>query len=714
MKPVIGAPVDRVDARLKVTGRATYAADVPVAKVAHAVIVTSAIARGRVAALDVSAVRRLPGVLAVLTHDTVPRAEAKPKKPTPGDRALQLLQDPSIAYADQPIAVVVADTLERAQHAAYAIVARYRVDNPVADLVSALGSAKEPKHPPPAGPTDSSRGDVTAGLASAATKLELVYTTPVQNHNPMEPHATTAVWQGSDRLTLYDSTQYVYGVRQRIADILGLPKDHVRVVDHFVGGAFGCKGTAWSHVALSALAAKVVGRPVKLVVTRQQMFSVVGHRPKTVQTVALGATAKGELIAIRHDVVSETSRIDEFVEPAALQTRMLYACPNVATSHRIVPIDIGTPTFQRAPGEATGTFALESAMDELAYALKLDPIELRLRNYAAKDPDENKPWSSKSLRECYRAAADRFGWSKRTPQPRSMRDGKELVGWGMATATYPARQFPGGASARARLRADGTALVQTASHDLGTGTYTIMTQIAADTLGLPVDAISLELGDTALPEAPLSAGSMTAATVGPAVKAACAEVLRQLAALGELGTGDRRDAIRRLLAQAGRDELAAEVKTDKKPERDAYSCHSFGADFVEVRVDEELGRVRVARMVAAFAAGKFLNAKLARSQLMGGLVWAIGFALEEHTVRDRRTARVVTRDLVDYHVPVAADVPAIDVILIDELDPHVDDVGAKGIGEIGVTGASAAIANAVYHATGKRIRDLPITVEKLL
>jgi xanthine dehydrogenase YagR molybdenum-binding subunit len=713
VKPIVGAGIDRVDARLKVTGQATYAADVPVAKVAHAVIVTSAIARGRVAALDVSGVRKLPGVLAVLTHASAPRAEAKPKNPSPGERALQLLQDPQVAYADQPIAVVVADTLERAQHAANAIVARYHVDNPVADLVSALGSAKEPKHPPPAGPTDSNRGDVTAGLASAATKLDLAYTTPVQNHNPMEPHATTAVWQGNDRITLYDSTQHVYGVRARIADILGLQKDHVRVVDHFVGGAFGCKGAAWSHVALSALAAKVVGRPVKLVVTRQQMFAFVGHRPKTVQTIALGANAKGELTAIRHDVVSETSRIDEFVEPAALQTRMLYACPNVATTHRIVPIDIGTPTFQRAPGEATGTFALESAMDELAYALKLDPLELRLRNYAAKDPEENKPWSSKSLRECYRAAADKFGWSKRSMQPRSMRDGKELVGWGMATATYPARQFPG-ATCRARVRADGTALVQTASHDLGTGTYTIMTQIAADALGLPVDAISFELGDTALPEAPLSAGSMTAASVGPAVKGACAEVMRQLAALGDLGSGDRGAAIRRLLAQAGRDEIAAEYKAEKRPERDGYSCHSFGADFVEVRVDEELGRVRVARMVGAFAAGKFLNPKLARSQLMGGMVWAIGFALEEHTVRDRRTARVVTRDLVDYHVPVAADVPAIDVILIDELDPHVDDVGAKGIGELGLTGSSAAIANAVYHATGKRIRDLPITVEKLL
>ena len=715
MKPSIGEGIDRRDARQKVTGEATYAADVPVAKVAHAVILSSTIARGRVTSIDTSVAKKQPGVIAILTHDNAPRVDHKPKGKQQNERVLQLLQDDQVHYSDQPIAVVVADTLERAQHAALALQVKYKVEAAVADLVSNLGAATPPKKPLPTGPADSSRGDVTADLASAAHKLELVYTTPVQNHNPMETHATIAVWQGSDHLTLYDSTQYVYGVRGRIADIFSIPKENVRVVDHFVGGAFGSKGTPWSHVALAAMAAKVANRPVKLVVTRHQMFALTGHRPKTVQTIALGCDAHGKLAAIRHDVVSETSRFDEFVEGSAQQTRMLYACPSVATSHRIVPIDVPTPTFQRAPGESTGSYALESAMDELAYLAKIDPLELRLRNYAAKDPHENKPWSSKSLRECYKTAADKFGWHKRAMAPRSMHDGKELVGWGMATATYPARQIPN-ASARCRLRSDGTALVQTASHDLGTGTYTVMSQVAADALGLPVDAVTVELGDTTFPEAPISAGSMTVSSVGPAVKIACKNAIEELQKMSKPGEldGDRSAAIRAILSRSGQSELVAEGKTEHRPERDHYSCHSFGAQFCEVRVDEELGRVRVARMVGAFAGGKFLNAKTARSQLMGGMVWGIGFALEEHTVRDRRNARAMARDLADYHMPVNADVPDIDVILIDEIDPYVNDVGAKGIGEVGLTGAAAAIANAVYHATGKRIRDLPITVEKLI
>jgi xanthine dehydrogenase YagR molybdenum-binding subunit len=607
---------------------------------------------------------------------------------------LQLLQDAEIHYGDQPIAVVVADTLEHAQAAALAIKPRYQADSAVADLVSNLGAAKPPKKPPPSGSTDSSRGDVATGLQVATTKLELVYTTPVQNHHPMETHATTAVWQGSDRLTLYDSTQHVYGVRQRIADVFGLPRSNVRVIDPFVGGAFGSKGAAWSHVALAALAAKAAGRPVKLVVTRHQMFSLTGHRPKTVQTIALGCDSHGKLTALRHDSVSETSRIDEFVEPAANQTRMLYACANVATTHRIVEIDVPTPTFQRAPGESSGQFALESAIDELAVAAKLDPLELRLRNYAERDLQENKPYSSKSLRECYTRGAEKFGWHKRDSDPRSMRDGKELIGYGMASATYPARQLPS-VHVGVKIRADGSALVQCASHDLGTGTYTVMSQIAAEALDLPLHKVKFELGDTTLPEAPISAGSMTASTVGPAVYAACVEAKRKAA------------------ASPGQD-IGIEYEGKPKPEREQYSCHAFGASFVEVRVDEELGRARVSRMIGAFACGRILNAKLAKSQLMGGLVWAIGFALEEQTVRDRRTARAVSRDLVDYHLPVNADVPAIDIVLVDEVDPHVNELGVKGLGEIGVCGATAAIANAVYHATGKRIRDLPITLDKLL
>ena len=731
----IGLPVDRVDGRLKVTGRATYAADTRLDGLVHAVIVTSAVARGQIVQLEVGAASRARGVLAILTHENAPRLPRAGTTLHRPDRTIQLLQSDEITYADQPIALVVADTLERAQHAAALVRARYRTEAAMADLVSNLGDAYTPDSAGPHGPAVTSRGDVDAGLGFASTVAAGTYTTPVQNHHPMEPHATVAAWDG-DRLTVYDATQWVNGVQHRLAELFLLPDDHVRVVDPFVGGAFGCKGTTWSHTALAAMAARVVGRPVKLVLTRQQMCSLVGHRPRTVQTVAVGCDVNGRLAALRHDTVSETATFDEFVEASAVQSRMLYACPNVATSHRLVKIDIPAATYQRAPGTATGTFALEVAMDELAFASGLDPLELRLASYALDDPQDHRPWSSKALRECYRVAAEKFGWQRRPAKPRSLRRGHELVGWGMATATYPANQMA--ASARATVRADGRAVVQSATHDLGTGTYTVMTQIAADALGLPIDAVRFELGDTLLPDAPLSAGSMTAASVGCAVDAACRALIRGAAeravgdrssplyglAIDQLAARDgalvaRTDSTRRepLAAIAARQPggaLVAERHNEAAPERQRYATHAFGADFAEVRVDEELGTIRVSRLVAAFAIGTVLNPKTATSQLQGGLVWAIGMALHEQTVRDRRTARVVTRDLEGYHVPVCADVPELDVLLVHEVDPHVNPLGVKGAGEIGITGATAAIANAVFHATGRRIRELPITIEKLL
>jgi xanthine dehydrogenase YagR molybdenum-binding subunit len=735
-EPVVGRGIDRVDARLKVTGKAPYAAEIPVANVAHAVIIGSRIAKGRIASIDASAAERAPGVLAVLTHLNAPRLPGAKKVTGPIDRLLQLLQDDEVLYADQPVALVVADRLERAQYAASLVAVRYDEKAPVAELEAEIHRAYRPKTAGPSAEPDSARGDVTLALGGARTRLDATYTTPVENHNPMEPHATIAVWQGDDRVTVYDATQGIFGVRRKIATVFDLPPEHVRVIDHYVGGGFGCKGSAWSHVLLAAMAAKVVGGGVKLVITRQQMFSLVGHRPKTVQTIALGADAGGRLVAIRHDVVSETSTFDQFVEPSAVQTRMLYACPNVSTSHRLVRIDVGTPTFQRAPGESTGTYALESAMDELAYALRIDPLDLRLRNYAETNPEDGRPWSSKSLRQCYTQGAERFGWSRRNPQPRSMHAGRSLVGWGMATATYPARQSP--SSAVARMRPDGTALVQAGTQDIGTGTYTIMTQIAADALAMPVEHVRFDLGDTTFPETPGSGGSQTASSTGSAVKMACLELRRRLArsavndarsplyGLGEgaldaangalVSSADpaKRDPYAAIVGRSGGAEVSAEVHTEEKADRKEYATHSFGADFVEVHVDPDLGTVRVARVVGAFAAGKILNAKTARSQLIGGIVWGIGMALEENTVRDARTARVVTRDLADYHVPVNADVPAIDVLSIDEEDPHVNEIGAKGIGEIGITGIGAAIANAVFHATGRRVRDLPISLDKLL
>jgi xanthine dehydrogenase YagR molybdenum-binding subunit len=436
------------------------------------------------------------------------------------------------------------------------------------------------------------------------------------------------------------------------------------------------------------------------------MFSLVGHRPETLQTITLGADANARLTVIRHDVISETSRFDQFAEPSAVATRHLYSCPNVVTSHKVVRLDIPTPTFQRAPGESTGTFALESAIDELAYKLRVDPIELRIRNHSVRDEQEDKPFSSKSILACYQEAAARFGWTKRSPAPGSMRDGAVKIGWGMASATYPAKMSP--SSAIARMKPDGVLVVQAGTQDIGTGTYTIMTQIAADAMGVAVEQVRFELGDTAFPETPVSGGSQTAASTGSAVKAAVTMLRAKLTALRTSPSQTWGEVV----AHSGQPELSFAHKTEKRSENHAY--HSHGAVFVEARVDPDLGEIRLSRIVAAYAAGKILNPKTALSQYKGGLVWGIGLALQEHTVRDRRTAWAVTRDLADYHVPVNADVPDIDVIFVDEPDPFVNALGAKGIGEIGITGVGAAIANAVYHATEKRIRTLPITLDKLI
>jgi xanthine dehydrogenase YagR molybdenum-binding subunit len=673
--------------------------------------------------------------LRVITADNAPQLPGAKAKSDPNDRLLQVLQEDEIHYADQPIALVVADSLERAQEAAGLISARYAASAANVNLVRNTADEYTPAKAGPVGPAASTRGDFDAGAKNATVRIDQTYTTPVQNHNPMEPHALTVVWQGADHVTLYDTSQGIFGVKKKVSALFGIPPENVRVISRYVGGGFGCKGSPWSHVGLAALAARMVKRPVKLALTRQQMFSLVGHRPPTIQHLVLAADPSGKLLAMQHESWSETSRFDEFVEPAAVQTRMLYSCPNVTTSHRLQRLDVPTPTFMRAPGEATGTFALESAMDELAFALKMDPIELRLRNYAERDEGEDKPWSSKSLRECYRQGAARFGWGKRRPEPRSQRDGHYLVGYGMASATYPARQS--GASAIARLRRDGSVLVQAGSQDIGTGTYTIMAQIAADALGVPVERVQFELGDTALPETPVSGGSQTASSTGSAVKLAALALRDKLIALaiadhqsplygaraervkpsaGELTVGDsaKKDSLTALLERSGQNEISAEASTKEKEQRKSFSLHSFGAQFVELRVDEDLGEIRVTRALGAFAAGKILNPKTARSQFLGGMVWGIGFALEEHTVRDTHTGRVVTRDLADYHVPVHADIPALEVLSIAEDDPHVNELGAKGIGEIGITGITAAIANAVFNATGKRVRDLPITLDKLI
>jgi xanthine dehydrogenase YagR molybdenum-binding subunit len=568
----------------------------------------------------------------------------------------------------------------------------------------------------------------------AEVKIEATYTTPMQTHNPMEPHATIAQWAGS-KLTLHDATQYVSGVRRTVAKTLGIAEDDVHVISPFVGGGFGCKGSVWSHVVLAAMAARKVRRPVKLVLARPQMFGPVGGRPQTEQHIVLGARRDGTLTLVRHDVISHTSQIEDFVEPSAIVTRMLYACPNAVTTHRLTKLDVGVPTFQRAPGEATGNFALEAALDELAYALAIDPLELRLRNYAETEPESGKPWSSKHLRECYRDAAARFGWERRNAAPRSVREGRELVGWGMATATYPAQRMA--AKAAATLFPDGIAVVQSGSQDIGTGTYTVMTQIAAESIGIPVGKVRFELGDTALPEAPVSGGSMTSASVGPAVQAACLALRDKLVAHA---AADQRSTVRGVPAErltiangwitvrddaSRRDAVAAvigrhgapiEARGEAKPgdEAKTYAAHSFGAVFTEVRVDPDLGRIRVPRVVATYDVGQLLNAKTARSQLQGGIVWGVSFALFEHSILDPRSGRFVNANLAEYHVPVNADIGEIDVNFIDAPDLNFNPLGVRGIGEIGITGVAGALCNAVYHATGKRIRDLPITLDRLL
>ena len=707
---MIGDGIDRVDGRQKVTGSARYAAEWPIDQLTYGVIVQSTIARGTITAIDTAAASAQPGVLDVLTPDNAPRlpdggrAAAKP----PSGRILSLLQSREVRYNGEPIAVVVADTFEQATHAAALVHVTYREDVPAIDMASELPHA-QPYTEKILGqfPPFSRRGDPDAAITQAEAMVDQTYTTPIETHNAMEPHATIAEWRDG-RLTLHDSTQYVYGVKRFVAKTFGIPDEDVRVISPFVGGAFGSKGSAWSHVVLAAMAAKQVSRPVKVVLTRRQMFGPVGARPYTVQRLVVAGRRDGVITAIKQDVASSTSTFEDWVESSTLQTRVLYAVPNVETGQRLVRLNLGTPTFNRGPGESSGTFGLESALDEFAAKLQIDPVELRLRNYAERDPESGRPFSSKALRECYARAAERFGWSRRTAAPRSMRDGSLLVGFGMATATRPSKQQP--ASAAARLAGDGSFLIRAATHEFGAGTYTVMTQIAADALGVPESRVHVELGDTEFPESPLSAGSMTAASVGSAVHNA-AKALRDR--LSSLGAAPADAASCRSAAAANGGQI--EVRADSAlPGDESYAKHTFGAVFTEVRVDPDLGTVRVARVVGAYAAGRVLNRKTARSQHIGAITYGLAMALHEHTIIDRRTGRYVNADLSEYLVPVNADIPDIDVIIVDEQDDHLNPIGVKGLGELATTGVAAAVANAVFHATGVRIRDLPLTLDKVL
>jgi xanthine dehydrogenase YagR molybdenum-binding subunit len=697
----IGQPVSRVDGRLKVTGAATYAAEFDVPGHAHGAVVRSTVANGRIASLDSAAAERAPGVIAVLTHRNAPKLAYRAHKGAPdpktGER-LHVLQDDRLSHQGQPVALVIADRLEQAVHAATLVRVTYTREIAITDIarVEAVPTAQ---------PSETRRGDPEGAFAAAAVKVDQSYVIPRENHNPIEMHATIAAWDG-DRLTLWDKTQWVHNTADEIAAVFGISAENVRVISPFVGGAFGSSLRTWPHVTLAALGARVAGRPVKLMLSRREMYYGVGFRPHTVQRVAIGASGDGRLGAIVHDGYQETSTYEEFTEALLNATRFLHSCPNVSTRHRLAPMNVHTPTYMRAPGESSGIFALESAMDELALALKVDPVELRLRNEPEQDEFKKLPFSSRSTRECYWAAAERFGWSRRNPEPRSMRDGRWLIGWGMASATYPTNYAP--ASAMARLFPDGTAEVMSAASDMGPGTWTSMTQVAAATLGLPIERVKFMLGDTRLPRAPVHGGSLTMASVGSAVQAACRKAREEALARG--GANDLADAMRRI-------GQPVEVSTDVKPgdESQRFSMHAFGTVFVEVAVDPDLGETRVRRMVGAYGAGRIVNPKTTRSQCIGGMIGGIGMALMEHSVVDGRNGRIPNANFAEYAVPVHADAPPVmDVIFVDEHDPHVNPLGVKGVGEIAMVGVAPAIANAIFHATGKRVRELPITPDKLL
>lgn len=742
----VGKPLDRVDGRLKVTGQARYAAEWPIENVTYGALVLSTVASGRAKSIDVRAAERAPGVLAVITHHNAMRLRSLEQKQRPGvdpdfGEPLSPLQDDIVRYNGQPLAVVVADTFERARYAASLVRVEYHDEGGITTFAQAVPHAQAPLE---AGDSnkkkaqrskDYRRGDPNAEQSKAEVRIEATYSMAANHHNPMEPHVTIAMWDGP-RLTLYDKTQWVDNVREQIALAFAMKTEDVRVISPFVGGAFGSALRVWPHVLISALAARHVGRPVKLVLTRAQEFTVPGYRPQNVQTVSLAATRDGKLTSIEHKGTNQTSTYEEYTESLLDPSRFMYACPNAATIYRLARMNVNTPASMRGPGEVSGMFALESAIDELAVAVGIDPVVLRLRNHADDDPETGKPWSSKSLKECYRDAAEQFGWSRRNPQPRSMREGHELIGYGMASATWPAMRQP--ATIYVQLRSDGNAVVRTAASDIGPGTYTVMTQIAADALGLPVGRVNFDLGDSSLPKAPVQGGSMTVASVGSAVYEVCQAALAKVlelthgdersplkgATFDQTVAGDGRlflksdpsrgEPIAEILKRHGRQSI--ELTQESKPGGDAkkYTTRSFGAHFVEVRVDADLGAIRVARVVSRLAAGRIINPKTAGSQAIGGIVGGIGMALLEETVWDERNARIVNANLADYHVPVHADIRHIDARYVEEHDTHVNPIGAKGLAELSIVGVAAAVANAVYHATGKRIREVPITPDKLL
>ncbi len=732
MAPYIGTATSRVDGRAKVTGEAKYAGEFKAPDLAYGFVIESTIPKGRITRIDAGEALRVEGVIDVLTHKNRPRMAGTDKAwkddvaPEEGSPFRPLYGD-SIKFSGQPIALVLAEEWEIARYAASLVRIEYEEQAFVTDLYQQRDQAFAVAKP------DKPHGDAGRAFMAAAVRHEAEYFIPTEHHNPMELFASTAIWDGDGKLTVYDKTQGVQNVQRYLCSVFEKKPDEVRVMSPFVGGAFGLGLRPQYQVVLAMLGALALQRSVRLVLTRGQMYGL-GHRPATIERLALGAKADGTLDSISHEAIAVTSQFEEFSRNDTGWAALLYKSANAKYVHRLARLDVPTSCDMRAPGAATGVYALESAMDELAVALKLDPIELRLRCYSDRDQNEDVPYTSKQLRECYRQGAETFGWGKRNPEPRSMRDGSELVGWGMASGVWEALQMP--AAARIVLTANGHAEVFCAASDIGTGTYTILAQVAADALGLPIENISVKLGDSTLPQAPVEGGSWMAASASHAVVATADEVRKELLTLASTIKGSplgktsledttlvggqivsKRDtslaiSIADVMRHGAIDRIEKE-KTNSFPEDSGHARNTHSAVFAEVKVDEQLGVIRVTRIVNAVAAGRILNAKTAHSQVMGGVVWGIGMALHEETLFDHRFGRVMNANIAEYHVPVNADVHEITVIFVDEPDKIINPMGIKGLGEIGIVGVAAAIANAVYHATGKRVRDLPITLDKL-
>ncbi len=727
---VVGKPMDRVDGLLKVTGKARYAGEYPEQGLLYGSVVSSTIAAGRVVKIDSSAALALPGVVDVIDHSNRPpmagddedysdddAADGKPFRPLYNDRVL---------YNGQPLALVVAENLELARHAASLV----RIEYVTHDWCSDMKAEWDKAAPAPADLPEP-RGDFDGVYNAAAYQVDSTYETPIEHHNPMEPHASTVIYKADGSLEVHDKTQGTQNCQSYLCQTLGLEKDKVRVLAAFVGGAFGSGLRPQYQLPLAAMAALKLRRSVRVTLTRQQMFTF-GYRPRTVQRVQLASDAGGKLLAVAHHATGQTSRFEKFTEHVVEWSGMLYHCENVKLSYDLVPVDLYTPLDMRAPGAALGLIGLECAMDELAERVSMDPVTFRELNFADSNLNEGKPYSSKALIACYNEGRERFGWDRRQAQPRSLRKGNKLVGLGMAGGVWEAMQMP--ASAKASLGKDGMLTVSTATTDIGTGTYTVLTQIAAQTAGLPPERVKIKLGDSSLPTAPLQGGSFTISSVGTAVQQACEALRKQLLTaaasidpdfatltLGQvqftdsaLVWGDKQLTFVDLVHASGQDAVEVQVDAEPDKKREAYSTATHSAVFAEVEVDEDLGTVHVTRVVSAVAAGNVVNPKTARSQILGGVVWGIGMALHEETLTDHALGRHMNHNLAEYHIPVQADIGPIDVVFVDEQDTIVNTLGSKGVGEIGLVGVAAAVANSVYNATGKRVRDFPITLDKLL